>query len=256
MTVRIRLTIGARDVERWRSETVAAPANRIQFCHGRLGPLGYNRGNLEGPDMDVSSTERFVRYWQRIHTRSRRVIRCIPADRIDWAPRVGMWTLGSLVRHLAVIERYMFIETACGRASRYTGNEQEPAAGLDHLVALYDRLHNDSVTIVSAFPDARLRERCTTPAGADLPVGAWLRAMIEHESHHRAQIYTLLGILGVPTPPLFGLTAEEVAARGLAGKPNAGKSSAPEPSAPEPSAPEPDADKPDADKPDADAKTP
>jgi hypothetical protein len=36
--------------------------------------------------------------------------------------------------------------------------------------------------------------------------------MTEHEIHHRGQIYLYLGILGVPTPPIFGLTSEEVRA--------------------------------------------
>ena len=29
--------------------------------------------------------------------------------------------------------------------------------------------------------------------------------MIEHEAHHRGQMYTYLGILGVPVPSLYGL---------------------------------------------------
>ncbi|HSS79513.1 MAG TPA: DinB family protein [Thermoanaerobaculia bacterium] len=33
--------------------------------------------------------------------------------------------------------------------------------------------------------------------------------------HHRGQIYLMLGILGVPTPPLYGLTSEEVLARSV-----------------------------------------
>jgi uncharacterized damage-inducible protein DinB len=37
--------------------------------------------------------------------------------------------------------------------------------------------------------------------------------MIEHEAHHRGQIYLMLGLHGVPTPPIYGLTSEEVAAR-------------------------------------------
>ncbi len=40
--------------------------------------------------------------------------------------------------------------------------------------------------------------------------------MLEHEAHHRGQIYLVLGILEVPTPPLYGLTAEEVQARSSA----------------------------------------
>ena len=37
--------------------------------------------------------------------------------------------------------------------------------------------------------------------------------MVEHEVHHRAQIYLMLGVLGVDTPPLYGLTEEEVKER-------------------------------------------
>jgi uncharacterized damage-inducible protein DinB len=37
--------------------------------------------------------------------------------------------------------------------------------------------------------------------------------MCEHEVHHRGQIYLMLGLLEVATPPLFGLTSEEVRER-------------------------------------------
>jgi uncharacterized damage-inducible protein DinB len=40
--------------------------------------------------------------------------------------------------------------------------------------------------------------------------------MVEHEAHHRGQIYLYLGLLDVPTPPLYGLTSEEVRARNVA----------------------------------------
>ena len=51
-----------------------------------------------------------------------------------------------------------------------------------------------------------------TPAGTPITVGKWLRAMIEHEAHHRGQLYFILGLRGVPTPPIYGLTSEEVQA--------------------------------------------
>ncbi|HET9766914.1 MAG TPA: DinB family protein [Thermoanaerobaculia bacterium] len=57
--------------------------------------------------------------------------------------------------------------------------------------------------------------RRETPAGATVPAWKWLRSMVEHEAHHRGQLYTYLGLLGVPTPPLYGLTEEEVKARSL-----------------------------------------
>ncbi len=36
--------------------------------------------------------------------------------------------------------------------------------------------------------------------------------MIEHEIHHRGEIYAYLGLLGVKTPPLYGMTSEELRA--------------------------------------------
>ena len=39
----------------------------------------------------------------------------------------------------------------------------------------------------------------------------WLRSMTEHECHHRGEILSLfLSMLDVPTPPLYGLTSEQV----------------------------------------------
>jgi uncharacterized damage-inducible protein DinB len=37
--------------------------------------------------------------------------------------------------------------------------------------------------------------------------------MVEHEAHHRGQLYLHLALLGIATPPLYGLTSEEVKAR-------------------------------------------
>jgi hypothetical protein len=41
----------------------------------------------------------------------------------------------------------------------------------------------------------------------------WLRAMLEHEAHHRGQLYFTLGMLGVSTPPIYGLSEPELLAR-------------------------------------------
>ena len=49
--------------------------------------------------------------------------------------------------------------------------------------------------------------------GAQLQVRKWLRSMVEHEAHHRGQLYLYLGMLDIPAPPLYGLTSEEVRER-------------------------------------------
>jgi len=39
--------------------------------------------------------------------------------------------------------------------------------------------------------------------------------MIEHEAHHRGQLYLMLGMIGVRTPPLYGLTEEQLRERSV-----------------------------------------
>jgi uncharacterized damage-inducible protein DinB len=76
-----------------------------------------------------------------------------------------------------------------------------------------ERLHSEAMEIFSKLTDEDLRRKCTTPGGTDITTWKWLRAMTEHEAHHRGQIYVYLSILGVETPPIFGLTSEQVRAR-------------------------------------------
>ena len=74
-------------------------------------------------------------------------------------------------------------------------------------------MHAQTVQILQKTGDSGLETRIQTPAGISMTTWKWLRAMIEHEVHHRAQIYLMLGMLGVATPPLYGLTSEEVRER-------------------------------------------
>jgi uncharacterized damage-inducible protein DinB len=69
------------------------------------------------------------------------------------------------------------------------------------------------MAIFATLDDAALAGRVTTPAGAPITLWKWLRAMTEHEAHHRGQLYLMLALRDVPSPPIFGLTAEDVQAR-------------------------------------------
>src|SRR3954466_4773516 len=166
--------------------------------------------------MELTRVAPFIDYLERVHERSRRVIIRIPPEQLDWAPAPGKFTFGDLVRHLAAIERYMYAETVHGRPSCYPGHGRDLADGFEETIAFYDGLHDESRQLFGELTDARLSEKCLTPAGSPISVGKWLRAMIEHEAHHRGQIYLMLGMRGVPTPPIYGLTAEQVKERSVA----------------------------------------
>jgi uncharacterized damage-inducible protein DinB len=163
--------------------------------------------------MEIRELPVFLDYWDSVRSRTRRVAAVIPPDRIEWAPRADRWSLGDLLRHLAGIERWMYAETVSGRASAYPGHGRERADGYEAVLAYLDRCHAESMTIFRGLTAEQLAGKCLTPAGTPITTWKWLRAMVEHEAHHRGQIYLLLNLAGVTTPPLYGLTEEEVLAR-------------------------------------------
>lgn len=160
--------------------------------------------------MEITSAESFLAYWERVRARTRAVVDCIPPARIDWSHHDGKFSFADLIRHLAATERFMFTENARGLPSRYPGHGADLAEGYEAVIAYLDRCHRESVEIIAALGPDALVSKCETPGGVRITVWKWLRAMVEHEIHHRGQIYMMLGILNVPTPPLYGLTEQQV----------------------------------------------
>jgi uncharacterized damage-inducible protein DinB len=159
--------------------------------------------------MEIRDLGIFLDYFGKVHHRTMRVVRCIPPDKVEWSFRQGKFTLGDLARHIATANRYIFAETLQGNRSRYAGCGRQLAPGYDEIISLIETLHRESREIISRLTD--LNGECRTPDGVAITTWKWLRAMVEHEVHHRGQIYIYLALLEVPTPPLYGLTSEQVA---------------------------------------------
>ena len=163
--------------------------------------------------MEIRTISPFLHYFGNVRERTMRVARCIPPDKIDWTCAPAKFTLGDLLRHLAVTERYMWAENVQGRPARYTTHGKELADGYDNVIAFVERLHAESIEIFGRLTDEDLLKKCKTPDDALITTWKWLRLMVEHEIHHRGQVYLYLSLLGVATPPLYGLTSEEVRSR-------------------------------------------
>jgi len=162
--------------------------------------------------MELRTIEPFIEYFDKVRARTMRVVQSIPPDKLEHSFGEGRFTLGDLARHLAVVERYTWAECVQGKPQRYNGCGRELADGLENVIALMERLHQESMQVFSRFTPEDLAGKCLTPDGS--PITRWkgLRLMIEHEIHHRGEIYACLGLLGVKTPPLYGMTSEELLA--------------------------------------------
>lgn len=165
--------------------------------------------------MEIRSVKSFIDYYEKIRSRTNRLIAVVPPEHIDFTYKQGKFTIGDQIRHIAGIERYMYGETISGRKSAYPGCGKELADGYENIVLFFNEMHRQTIEIIKGFSDEDLNRKCMTPGDSEISIWKWLRAMVEHEIHHRAEIYIYLNMLNVKTPQIFGLSAEEVQERSV-----------------------------------------
>ena len=165
--------------------------------------------------MELTSSQSFVNYLDKVKARTRRLFDFIPEDKLEWTYQSGKFTIGDQIRHVAAIERFMFAENVQMKPSRYGGCGEELATGKENIIQFYQDMQAESREIFLRLTDQELLQKCKTPAGIEITVWKWLRAMVEHEIHHRAQLYVYLGMLEIQLPPIYGLTSEEVMERSV-----------------------------------------
>jgi uncharacterized damage-inducible protein DinB len=166
----------------------------------------------------VTSATDFLAWFETVRRRTRAVAEAIPEDRLEERLAEGRFSPGDVVRHIAASERWMWGENALLRPSRYPGHGSDLASGKEAVLAYLDRMHAETVEIISGLDEEAMNRKCMTVGGVALRVWKWLRLMVEHEIHHRGQLYEILGTMGVRTPPIYGLTEPEVKAASEGGE--------------------------------------
>jgi uncharacterized damage-inducible protein DinB len=155
----------------------------------------------------------FVDWMTGVRRRTRALAEAVPTDRMEWTPAPGRFSPGDILRHIAATERWMWAENLQGLPSRYPGHGTGLADGKENVLAYLDAMRAETEDIIRGLTPADLRRKCTTVGGVEIKAWKWLRLMIEHEIHHRGQLYQMMGALGVEVPPLYGLTEPEVRER-------------------------------------------
>ena len=168
--------------------------------------------------MESQSVSEFLKYWRGFRGRTRRTLSAFPADAGPWRPAEGAFCVADLTRHLGRTERDFFVARVCGVPARVAvGPEAALGKGdtvLSSALSELDALHDESCAMLADLEkregDRAHQRRITTPVGAEIAAWKWLRAMCEHEAHHRGQLSLYLRMLGVDPPPIFGHKAEAV----------------------------------------------
>ncbi|MDI9256806.1 DinB family protein [Flavobacterium sedimenticola] len=160
--------------------------------------------------MEVTSIQSFVNYYKKVRETTNTVIRVIPREYLEFSYKEGKFTIADLLRHIAAIERHLFAEIIQGNKPTYTGCGKELAEDYDDIMNYLNTTHRETLDIINRLEDADLQKKIKPVSGTEIKLSSFLRALTVHEIHHRATLCIYLNMLGITTPPILGLTAEQV----------------------------------------------
>lgn len=160
--------------------------------------------------MEITSMQSFLKYYEKARVQTQRVAQAIPRDKMDWTYQQGKFTFGDLIRHMASIERNVFAEVVKGNKPNYKGCGKELADGYEEVFSYFNEMHKQSIEIFRTVSDELLKQKINSLDGKEIELGNFLRALIVHEVHHRGALCIYLNLVGVPSPPVIGLTEEQV----------------------------------------------
>ncbi len=160
--------------------------------------------------MQIKDIESFLDYYGKTRKVTSKVVQAIPPESLDWTYVKGKFTIGDLVRHIAATERYVFAEVVVGKKSSYKGCGKELADGYEKVIAYFNEMHLQTIEILRTLTTEQLHAKVISLDGKEIEAANFLRALLVHEIHHRGALCIYLNMLGVKTPPVIGLTEEEV----------------------------------------------
>lgn len=151
----------------------------------------------------ASHLDPLIANWQRVHKQSVRLMAAAPTDKFDWKPAETAMPLGELMNHLYIAEALFADSAVTGGFDK--DKLPAPINNTEELIAAFDKSHEASIAKVATIPAEQMNDTVAPfgPAKA-MPRAVLLNVMLEHEIHHRGQLYTYLRILGCECPALFG----------------------------------------------------
>ncbi len=141
------------------------------------------------PRIDITPT------WARLNDGLVRLVDCIPDDKLNWSPKPELWNARGILLHMIMsrdtwLDRDIKDGVATPDVLRTVRTKPEIQLALERTWQRLEAFLRDHVKVDATYVTP------WEPAN-----GHWLAFhALEHDIHHRADIFHYLALLGVETP--------------------------------------------------------
>ena len=143
---------------------------------------------------------------------TKRVLDCVPADKLAWKPHPKSFSLGQLALHIAVAPGAV-AEGALPDTMEAPFFAQAQPQNLQEIQDAFSAGLQRVKAALNQMDDARMNATWTLTRNGkalmSMPRTGFIRSiMLNHIYHHRGQLSVYLRLLDVPLPSIYGPSAD------------------------------------------------
>jgi len=149
----------------------------------------------------MNAAERFD-HWATVRAGLLEALALLSDEQLDFVPAERLWSLGKVARHIAEAEEGWFRYVVLGELAAWPEFRDEDTPTVAEVRSLLNRVHERTERYLETLAEEELAQAVHTPWGTDLSLRWIVWHVLEHEIHHRGEIFLMLGLMGMVAPEI------------------------------------------------------
>jgi len=134
--------------------------------------------------------------WARFNNELIRLVDYVPDDKINWSPREGLWNFRGILLHIAATR-----DGWLGRDVKDGVDAPDVWRTVRTKAEIQQAYRRTWARLEAFLHDAEKLDATYTNDRGEMATGHWIAFhLLEHDIHHRADIFHYLALLGIETP--------------------------------------------------------
>jgi uncharacterized damage-inducible protein DinB len=147
----------------------------------------------------MNATQQFE-HWESVRGGLYTALDMLTSEQLAFTPRQGLWSLGKVARHVAEAEEGWFRYTVARELPKWPEFSDADYATVESVKNLLAEVHSRTKAYLATVDAEDLDRTIAAPWGSEFPLRWIVWHVLEHEIHHRGEIYLMLGLMGMQAP--------------------------------------------------------
>ena len=139
-------------------------------------------------------------HWKEVRQGLYAALDLLADEQLAFVPREGLWSLRTVALHIATAEEGWFRYIATQELDEWPEVDESDYPTVAAIKAVLNQVHARTEAYLQTLDLMDLDRVITTFWGAQVSLRWIIWHVLEHEIHHRGEIYLMLGLMGMEAP--------------------------------------------------------